>query len=141
MFVGDVHGGTLLYRKSLWQQGVRYPETNLAEDAMLIRRALQRGMRLERMSDPSMFIYMRHNCNAWQFAPGEFLQPEQWSQVEAPPSFRQILLYKEAQSQAASYALASGNRQISTPRSIGKSKIHSPDGNVGWSLASASENR
>jgi glycosyltransferase involved in cell wall biosynthesis len=109
MFVGDVHGGTLLYRKSLWLEGVRYPEINLAEDAMLIRRALQRGKRLERMANPGVFIYMRHDCNAWRFSTGEFLQPTQWSRVEAPPAFHQILSYRAAQSQAKSYTPTRNN--------------------------------
>jgi hypothetical protein len=31
LFVGNVHGGTLVYRKELWSQGLRYPEVNLAK--------------------------------------------------------------------------------------------------------------
>jgi hypothetical protein len=43
MFVGDVHGGTLVYHKELLAQGVRYPELNLAEDAWLLHQAVGRG--------------------------------------------------------------------------------------------------
>ncbi|HEY2899208.1 MAG TPA: glycosyltransferase, partial [Polyangia bacterium] len=37
MFVGDMHGGTIVFRRSLFEQGVRYPDVNLAEDAAVIR--------------------------------------------------------------------------------------------------------
>ena len=39
MFVGDVHGGTLVFRKNLLNNGLRYPEVNLAEDAGLLKQA------------------------------------------------------------------------------------------------------
>ena len=37
MFVGDVHGGTLVFRKNLLNNGLHYPEVNLAEDAGLLK--------------------------------------------------------------------------------------------------------
>lgn len=88
MFVGDVHGGTLVYRKSLLAQGLRYPETNLAEDAALIRQALRRGKRLAQLPNPGIFVYVRHGRNAWrEFAPGSFLDIDGWEQVEPPTTF------------------------------------------------------
>src|SRR5262249_5482406 len=39
MFVGDVHGGTLVFWKRLLAEGLRYPSTNIAEDAALIQGA------------------------------------------------------------------------------------------------------
>jgi glycosyltransferase involved in cell wall biosynthesis len=85
MFVGDVHGGTLVYRKTLLQQGLRYPEINLAEDAMLIRQAMSRGNRLVRLANPGVFVYVRHGHNAWrECAPGRFLDPAGWQRIEQP---------------------------------------------------------
>jgi glycosyltransferase involved in cell wall biosynthesis len=101
MFVGDVHGGTLVYRKSLLAQGIRYPETNLAEDAALIRQALRRGKRLARLSNPGVFVYVRHGRNAWsEFAPGNFLDPDGWERVEPPTAFSQEIVsnYRNAAS-------------------------------------------
>jgi glycosyltransferase involved in cell wall biosynthesis len=87
MFVGDVHGGTLVYRRELLDQGIRYPEMSLAEDAWLLRRAVRAGKRLIRLSNPGVFVYVRHGRNAWQFTPGAFLNPSGWTRLPAPPLF------------------------------------------------------
>lgn len=99
MFVGNVHGGTLVYRKSLLSEGLRYPETNLAEDAALLNRAVKSGKRLARLVNPGLFIYIRHGRNAWkQCQPGRFINPDGWQRVEQPRTFSAELLasYKEA---------------------------------------------
>lgn len=93
LFVGNVHGGTLVYRRELLEQGLRYPEINLAEDAYLLRSALKRGKRLLRLSNPGVFVYVRHGSNAWrEFAPGHFINPTGWLRIEPPPTFPAALL-------------------------------------------------
>jgi glycosyltransferase involved in cell wall biosynthesis len=87
MFVGDVHGGTLVFQKSIYDQGLRYPEVNLAEDAGLLRLAIQRGKRLSRLSNPGLFVYVRHGSNAWRFVPGRFLDSAGWQKAEGPTAF------------------------------------------------------
>jgi glycosyltransferase involved in cell wall biosynthesis len=88
MFFGNVHGGTLVFRKQLFAEGVRYPELNLAEDAWLLQTALKRGKRLLRLSNPGVFVYMRHGRNAWKdCVPGRFLNPAGWERVARPPTF------------------------------------------------------
>jgi len=99
LFVGNVHGGTLVYRKDLWTQGLRYPEINLAEDAALLVRATRKGKRLVRLSNPGVFVYVRHGRNAWQqFAPGTFIDPKGWQRITAPLDFPVTVLefYKNA---------------------------------------------
>jgi len=99
LFVGNVHGGTLVYRKELWTQGLRYPEINLAEDAWLLVRATRQGKRLVRLSNPGVFVYVRHGRNAWrQFAPGTFIDPKGWQRIAAPLDFPLEVLefYKDA---------------------------------------------
>ena len=99
LFVGDVHGGTLVYRKDLWTQGMRYPEINLAEDAALLLRATRQGKKLVRLSNPGVFVYVRHGRNAWQqFAPGTFIDPKGWQKIRAPLDFPAAVLefYKQA---------------------------------------------
>lgn len=99
LFVGDVHGGTLVYRKDLWTQGMRYPEINLAEDAALLLRATRQGKKLVRLSNPGVFVYVRHGRNAWQqFAPGTFIDPKGWQKIRAPLDFPPAVLefYKQA---------------------------------------------
>ena len=88
LFVGDVHGGTLVYRKEVLSGGLRYPEINLAEDAYVLHNATRRGKRLLRLSNPGVFIYVRHGTNAWrEFAPGRFINPEGWERIPAPLMF------------------------------------------------------
>lgn len=88
MFVGDVHGGTLVYRKDLLEHGLRYPEISLAEDAYLLHYAVARGKRLVPLSNPGVFVYVRHGTNAWrEFAPGKFLDPAGWQRIAPPLNF------------------------------------------------------
>jgi glycosyltransferase involved in cell wall biosynthesis len=90
LFVGNVHGGTLVYRKELWSKGLRYPEVNLAEDASFIFRATRMGKRLTKLSNPGVFVYVRHGGNAWrEFAPGTFIDPRGWRRISSPPNFPQ----------------------------------------------------
>ncbi len=99
LFAGNVHGGTIVYRKDLLQKGLRYPEVNLAEDAYLLRCATKRGLRLVRLSNPGVFVYVRHGRNAWrEFAPGRFISPSGWQKISAPPAFPPAALaaYKAA---------------------------------------------
>jgi glycosyltransferase involved in cell wall biosynthesis len=88
MFVGDVHGGTLVYRKALLDQGLRYPEVNVAEDAALIRQAVSHRKRLVRLANPGVFVYVRHGRNVWrECTPGRFLDPAGWQRIEQPRMF------------------------------------------------------
>ena len=94
MFVGDVHGGTLVFRKNLLNNGLRYPEVNLAEDAGLLKQALRRGKRLARLPNPGVFVYVRHGKNAWQFAPGKFLDPQGWRSIDPPRLFTAEMMWR-----------------------------------------------
>lgn len=87
MFVGDVHGGTLAYRRRIWTAGIRYPEVDLAEDAALLRQATASGHRLLKLENLGSFVYMRHSRNAWRFDAGSFLDPSGWRQADAPTGF------------------------------------------------------
>jgi hypothetical protein len=86
LFVQGIVGGTLAFWKRLWNQGARFPNASLAEDATFLQILMRRGARLERLANAGMFIYVRHANNSWRFVPGNFLDPRAWQQVE-PPSF------------------------------------------------------
>jgi glycosyltransferase involved in cell wall biosynthesis len=87
MFVGNVHGGTLVYTKDILRNGLRYPDTSLAEDACLLQGAVDSGRRLLRLSNPGVFVYVRHESNAWrEMAPGRFLNPTGWKRIAPPAS-------------------------------------------------------
>jgi glycosyltransferase involved in cell wall biosynthesis len=86
MFAEGVVGGTMAFWKRLWEQGVRFPDASLAEDAAFLQSLIRRGARLERLANDDTFIYVRHGQNSWQFTPGHFLDGRGWRRVE-PPSF------------------------------------------------------
>lgn len=89
MFAGDVTGGTIVFRRSIWANGIRFPEVSLAEDAAFLRQALRRGKRLQRVDDRGdLFVYVRHGNNTWRFDAGTFLSPAGWSESAPPPGFR-----------------------------------------------------
>lgn len=81
MFVGDVHGGTLVFHRDVLRKGARYPDADLAEDAGFLRAAIGVGARVERLENRDQFVYVRHGGNAWNFAPGTFLDPRGWRAV------------------------------------------------------------
>jgi len=82
LFVGDVHGGTLVYWRSVWQQVARYPERSLAEDALFLRDACRRGARLQKLPHANSFVYVRHSGNAWKFPLGSYLQSAGWKHTD-----------------------------------------------------------
>jgi glycosyltransferase involved in cell wall biosynthesis len=84
MFRGNVHGGTLAYRRRYRALGAVYPDVNLAEDAALLQHLLRLGARLERITAHQSFVYVRHDRNAWRFVPGRFLDPAGWQQSVRP---------------------------------------------------------
>jgi glycosyltransferase involved in cell wall biosynthesis len=87
MFIGDVHGGTLVFWKRLFAEGLRYPAINLAEDAGFIQAATRRGRRLMCVPNDGLFVYIRHGGNAWRFSPGSFLDPNGWQAISPPQTF------------------------------------------------------
>lgn len=84
LFVGDVHGGTLAFRRSLWAHGTRYPDSSLAEDATLLRTASRAGVRLHRIDGAGLFVYVRHGANTWRMGPNEPDSGGEWRRSVAP---------------------------------------------------------
>lgn len=84
MFVENVSGGTLVFRRSLWERQGRYPDTSLREDADFLLKILRGGARLCRISGRSLCIYVRHDGNTWKFREGHYLQQAAWTLVPVP---------------------------------------------------------
>jgi glycosyltransferase involved in cell wall biosynthesis len=101
MFFADVHGGTLVFRRSLWREGAGYPDCSLAEDAGFLQSCLRRGARLERMEGRGVFLYLRHAGNTWDFRCGSFLDPRGWQRESEPPLPREDRAFYAARSPAA----------------------------------------
>lgn len=66
MFVRDVHGGTLAFRRWVWERLARYPDRSLAEDAAFLDQVVRRGARLRARPAEGVFLYLRHGTNSWR---------------------------------------------------------------------------
>jgi glycosyltransferase involved in cell wall biosynthesis len=100
LFVGDVHGGTLVFRRSLWQAGARYPDRSIAEDAWLLWAAIRRGARLTRLAGAGLHVYVRHDANAWQLDVGS-AGWEPIAEPALPPDDRAFYAARSEQAGAA----------------------------------------
>jgi glycosyltransferase involved in cell wall biosynthesis len=80
----SIHGGTLAFRKRVWQSCGGYPDQSLAEDAVLMQRVMAGGARVLRLANAGTYVYIRHETNSWRFNCGDFGGPEGWSRVPAP---------------------------------------------------------
>jgi glycosyltransferase involved in cell wall biosynthesis len=102
LFAENVCGGTLVYRRALWNANCRYPAASMREDADFLLAAMRAGARLCRLPGQHVFIYVRHDANTWKFAEGDFLSQSEWQRVEAPAcmagdrAFYQSLAYNAA---------------------------------------------
>lgn len=99
MFVEDVSGGTLMFRRDHWQKSGAYPPTSLREDCDLMVAMMRGGARLSRQSGREHMVYVRHAHNTWDFVAGEHSDAGAWSKVAEPPSFtpdRDFYFSKEA---------------------------------------------
>lgn len=84
LFFGDVHGGTLVYRRRLWGATVQYRNRSLAEDAYFLRDVMRHGARLQPLPNDGLFVYLRHGRNAWSFACGHHVDRRGWLRIEEP---------------------------------------------------------
>jgi glycosyltransferase involved in cell wall biosynthesis len=101
LFVQDVHGGTLAFRRSLWGERCRYPDLSLAEDAWLLQLAVNSGARLTRVPGGELFVYLRHAHNAWRFPCGTYLDPRGWLEDVEPEGIASDRAFYSRRSPAA----------------------------------------
>lgn len=104
LFVGNVHGGTLVYRRAVWGARASYPATSLAEDAAFLTRAVRTGARVERVDVPDLYLYLRHGANAWRFDPGRHLDPRGWLRLDEPACLAADREFYRVRSAAARHA-------------------------------------
>jgi glycosyltransferase involved in cell wall biosynthesis len=84
MFVENVHAGTLVYRRTVWQSLARYPATSLHDDAEFVVAAMRQGAPLCRLPGKQLFAYVRHGSNSWRLDAGGYLQDPDWSRANLP---------------------------------------------------------
>jgi GT2 family glycosyltransferase len=87
LFVLDVHGGTLVFRRDVFGRLARYPHHSLAEDAAFLSQAVRRGARLVRVSGADLYLYVRHGANTWTLGIGEAGGNSHWARVSEPLGF------------------------------------------------------
>lgn len=121
LFTGDLHGGTLVYRRHVWEHLSRYPNLSVAEDAHFLLAACRRQARLQKLPHAQSFVYLRHEHNAWRFPLGTYLDPAGWQKVninEYIPA-EELAFYHDLSSQtvtgpaAAQYSAPARGRAIS----------------------------
>jgi O-antigen biosynthesis protein len=84
LFVGDVHGGTLVFFRHIWERLAHYPCVSLAEDAGFLRQALKGGARLLGLSSQNLFLYLRHATNTWSLHANLFRNSSRWQRSAEP---------------------------------------------------------
>ncbi|MGE2689009.1 glycosyltransferase family 2 protein [Mycolicibacterium pulveris] len=82
-YIGDVHGATMMYRRSIWEEA-KFPDQSLAEDAIFLQQALDMGARLHAIDADGLFIYIRHGANAWEMECGQYGGTDGWETVPEP---------------------------------------------------------
>ena len=92
MFVCNVAGGTLAFKKQLWENSKGYPNTSLREDADFLIQVINNGARLARIDGSELFVYIRHQ-NTWSFQVGSFIDSSQWRKVAIPEMIQKDLSF------------------------------------------------
>jgi hypothetical protein len=85
LFVENVAGGTLVFLKTVWQNGTVYPLISLREDSEFLVAAIKKGARLKRINGKNLFSYCRHSHNTWRFGTGSYLNKNGWTVYSSEP--------------------------------------------------------
>ncbi len=80
IFALGVHGGTLLYRKSLWGQTAAFQNISSGEDGAFLRLVVALGARLARVANNGSFVYVRHE-SCWPLPPNQYPSMHEWRKV------------------------------------------------------------
>ena len=83
-FAGVALGGVLMFRRKLWEQGLRHADVSLAEDFMFARSVAERGGEILKLDYPGLFVYIRHGRNTWRFLCGSERGAEGWEPISRP---------------------------------------------------------
>jgi hypothetical protein len=89
--LAGVHGGTLAYRREVFDHLTCYPDATHGEDIAFLRPALLAGCRVAAVPAESDFVYVRHGRNASRMA--EFFARFEGRHLAAPPQLKADLPY------------------------------------------------
>lgn len=85
----DIHAGTILYRKSIWENITKFQPVYCGEDAIFVNEAFSAGAKVLDMPDHDTFVYVRHNKNTWKIPCGEYGHPNGWRRI-LPPKYMEV---------------------------------------------------
>jgi glycosyltransferase involved in cell wall biosynthesis len=95
IFVGNVHGGSLVFNKRLWERLNMYPHYTSGEDAAFLKWVVKKGARLIPLYGYDSFLYVRHNSNTWKFEENNFRKYSGWTPARLPAwALQQAQLYR-----------------------------------------------
>jgi hypothetical protein len=77
-------GGTLAFRRNVWEGAGGYPDTSAAEDACFLLEAVRRGARLTLAEGRGVFLYVRHGSNTFAFNLGPTAGRRGWVRTPEP---------------------------------------------------------
>lgn len=77
---------TLGYLRETWRSCGGFPDQSLGEDVELFHRAVLAGARSCVVSEPGLFVVVRHGANSWRFEPRQ-AATSNWTDSPPPPFF------------------------------------------------------
>ncbi|MCF2859904.1 glycosyltransferase [Pseudoalteromonas sp. SMS1] len=88
MFRRGIAGGTLVFRRTYWSEGVLdYRDSSLREDADFMECMIDAGAKLVAVDGHTHFVYLRHLNNTWSFVSGKLIKASAWQKVPDPTWF------------------------------------------------------
>lgn len=87
MWLGDVHGGAILFTREVWKESP-FREDTPAADGIFVRDASTRGRAVASIPSAGQYVYVRHPAiepHQWKFKCGEYIDPAGWSRLPGPP--------------------------------------------------------
>ncbi len=80
IFPLGVHGGTLMYRRALWNATAAFANVNSGEDGGFLRLLLSRGASLVAVPNAGRFVYVRHE-STWPLGVTTYTHANDWREV------------------------------------------------------------
>ena len=72
IYVGGVHGGSLVFDRRVWELLAWYPNIPTGEDAWFLNRVMKKGATIKAIDGRDTFVYIRHHSNTWKFEADNF---------------------------------------------------------------------
>jgi O-antigen biosynthesis protein len=80
----DIHAGTILYRRNIWENITKFQPIYCGEDAIFVNEVFRSGAKVLDMPDHDNFIYIRHDTNTWKVPCGKYGHPSGWRRIMLP---------------------------------------------------------